>query len=67
MDYWKKELPVSCRSIINKVLELNEEFKEKNIIKLKKWAYRFLKRNALTIRKITHNTISIPVGSQKTY
>ena len=59
-----KKIPVSTKSLINYAGSLNQKFSDKPInIKLR-WAYRFLKRNGFSIRRVSHIGQPIPKGKE---
>ena len=56
----KKFLPISTKSLVSYVGTINDKFREKNIKVKLRWAYRFLKRNGFSIRRISHRGQFIP-------
>ena len=56
----KKYAPVSTKSLVCYAGSLNENFKAKNLKVKLRWAYRYLKRNGFSIRRISHQGQFIP-------
>ena len=60
IDCRKKYAPVSTKSLVCYAGSLNEDFKAKNLKVKLRWAYRYLKRNGFSIRRISHQGQFIP-------
>ena len=54
--------PISTKSLIAYAGTINENFSKKPINIQLQWAYRYLKRNGFSIRRITHQGQFIPEG-----
>ncbi len=50
----RHNLPVSTKSLIGYVSTINTNFANKSVSAKMKWAYKFIKRNGFSIRRISH-------------